>query len=172
MAKKVLSVMLLIVGIILGSQLTNVPKVSAETIVRVYDYGVYAMTKALEENGVPVTFVPPKRPLSSNPEGNVPYIYDVNFDKEISIAFSVNGEGYIEDIVIFPHSASIANYEKVVIQICKILGMNNDEAKFLFDNRASKQGIALVNCADKNRSFIMQELEITNGVGNRIFAIK
>lgn len=149
--------------------LLNTQTVSAETFVRVYDSGVYAMTKALEENGVPVTFFKKGPALD---DGAIPYVHYPNFEKEIAILFNVNAEGYISDIVINPYSASMANYEKVVIQICKVLGMSDNEAKFLFDNRRSYQEVARVYCANKNRSFIMSEENINNGIFNTIMAIK
>ena len=142
--------------------------VFAEEITRVYDSGAYTMEQALAQNGMTLTFL--QKDAESWVMGfrTVPYIYSVNFDNNILVAFYVNDAGYINDIIISPNNASTSNYRKVAMQICKALGMDEEESNFLFEYRKGDNG-GFPYVPKNNRNIYMLE-QYTNEIVNNIFA--
>ena len=141
-------ILLFVMIFILGSS-----SASAREVVQIYDSGVYAMTKTLEDNGIKLS-LHHKFNLSSNGIAN--HLY--KFNDNIFVNFGVNGAGYISDIYIFSdYSANKSDYKKIILQICKALGMTDDMAEFLFQYKAGFNG-DLPNVEINNRRIFLTEV--------------
>ena len=140
----------------------------AGEVTRIYDGGAYAMEQALAQNGVALTFLQKDEESWVMGFRTVPYIYSVNFDSNIQVAFYVNDAGYINDIIISPRNASTSNYRRVAMQICKALGMDEDESNFLFEYRKGDNG-GFPYVPKNNRDIYMIE-QYADGIVNTMLA--
>ena len=131
---------------------------------RVYDAGVDRLVNSLEKSGMSVTFKEKGERDSLAEVQTTPYEYTVNFDKKIKLHFDVDNSGYVYYISIFSESANLTNYKNVAIQVLKILGMNDQQATYLFNKRNSKNGTAKGAYIDiAGRLFMVSEGPVESG---------
>lgn len=130
-------------------------KAKAE-VVQVYDSGLYTMTNTLAENGLKITYL--QKVISSD---GLYYEYFYQFNDYIWIDFAVNGDGYISAIhLLISYDADVNDYQKVVYQICKVLGMTDEMAEYMFYNRRGLPNDVSPNVKVNNRAIIFRERNV------------
>lgn len=135
--------------------------------VQVCDFGLYTMINKLAESGLTLTpFIVDGTSWVTPPDndGLSEYFYRFN-DAILVIDFGVNGDGYVSDILIFSSSdnTNIEDYGKVIYHICKVLGMNDDMAEYMFHyRRATTSSGNPPGVEINNRAIILYEESVNN----------
>lgn len=140
--------------------LLNVGTVKAAEEVPVCDFGVYTITKKLEETGLNIKFSFSTDAPSK--DGLYDYFYLFN---NVTINFAVNGAGYVNSIQIEAFDVDIDDYRKVILHTCKVLGMTDEMAEYLFYYRrgvppsGADPGVEI-----NNRAVFLNEVDVDSDI--------
>ena len=140
--------------------LVNFGTATAGELVQIYDSGVYSMKETLAKNDINLILIHQTPPLY---DGIANYAY--KFTNEIMVVFGTNGNGYISDIqIIAKYSAKTNDYEKIIVAICKALGMTDDMAYFMIQYKdGTNDGFPSVTINNR-RIFVMEEDDTQNNI--------
>lgn len=140
--------------------LLNVGTVKAAESVQVCDFGLYTITKKLEETGLNIKFS-----FSTDgpaEDGLYDYFYLFN---NVTINFAVNGAGYVSSIQVQAFDVDIDDYRKVILHICKVFGMTDEMAEGMFYYRrgvppdGAPPGVKI-----NNRVIVLDERAVHNDI--------
>ena len=159
--KKIVGILTLIILVIFsGNTEAATEKL---TIVRVYDGGAYELNEKLKAGG----FIPANTALDKGTRqlnGVTPYYSIAVFSKSyVSIIYQVNDEGHVSLIMIESPVFEKNNHEKIIRQICLLLGLSDSQTDKLFNSRYDLDWLRFNRLYDipyavaKNRKFNMTE---------------